>query len=135
MSEHIHNSKRSRLLTNDDLKALVESREGGGFVTMLNPLELFLSTELLEQLTRDSLAALRNNRKPDETAEQKVSADRAIQQRIDFLAWLDTQRQPDIYMSLYPADMDGLDELDDLEDLDDLQEFLDDEDGQRELPF
>jgi hypothetical protein len=106
-----------RLVTNADLQRLIESRDNvSGFVTMLHPLELYIARPTLEAMTRDSLAAIRDNRLKDETADQRVAADRAIQQRVDFLAWLSSQ--PDeVYMAIYPAEMDGLDELDDLQDL------------------
>lgn len=115
-----------RLLSNADLQKLIESREGSGFVTMLHPLELFMTRETLDALTRQSLDAIRLNRKPTETEEERIGVERSIQQRVDFLSWLQTQPE-EIYMALYPADMDGLDDLDDLQDL------LEDDD--RELPF
>lgn len=122
--------RKHELVSNEDLKRLVESREGSGFVSMLHPLELFMPREQLEDLTRRSLADIRSSRDfGAETDEQRVEANRSIQQRVDFLSWL--AHAPDkVYMSLYPADIDG---LDDLEDLDDLQEILEDE--QKDLPF
>jgi len=82
---------------------------------MLHPLELFMSREQLESLTRQSLEAIRTNRPSTETADERLASDRAIQQRVDFLAWLTTQEEQ-VYMAIYPADMDGLDELDDMAD-------------------
>jgi len=120
--------RKLRLVTNDELAAILSGRETTGFTTMLHPLELFMARDMLEALTKQSLDAVRSQRQSDETKEQRVAAERSIQQRIDFLAWL--QGQPEnIYMAIYPADMDGLDELEDLQDL------LEDDNPQRDLPF
>lgn len=119
------NKRHLRLVTNADLQKLIESRDNAsGFVTMLHPLEMFMTRDLLESLTRDSLAALRHNRPTTETAPERIATDRAIQQRVDFLAWL-TGQPEQIYMALYPAELDGLDEL---EDLPELQDGLEDDD-------
>jgi hypothetical protein len=119
--------KHLKLVTNEDLQKLLESRSNtSGFVTMLHPLELFMSREQLETLTRQSLEAIKTQRSTTETPEERLATDRAIQQRVDFLAWLTTQPE-DVYMAIYPADMDGLDELDDMADL------IDDTD--KPLPF
>jgi hypothetical protein len=124
------NSEKPRhlkLISNEDLKNLIQSREGTGFVTMLSPLELFMARDVLEGLVRASLDALRSERKPNESPDQKIGVERAIQQRVDFLSWL--QVQPDqLYMAMYPADMDGLDDLEDL-----LEEFAEGEGP--DLPF
>lgn len=109
--------KHLKLVTNEDLKKILESRSNSsGFVTMLHPLELFMSREQLETLTRQSLEAIKTSRSNTETPEERLASDRAIQQRVDFLAWLTTQAEQ-VYMAIYPADMDGLDELEDLVDL------------------
>lgn len=108
--------KHLKLVTNEDLKKILESRSNAsGFVTMLHPLELFMSREQLETLTRESLEAIKTNRLSTETADERLASDRAIQQRVDFLAWLTTQEEQ-VYMAIYPADMDGLDELEDMAD-------------------
>lgn len=125
MSDDSPQKRHLRLVTNADLKKLIESREGSGFVTMLHPLELFIPRDTLIELTRRSLDALRVNRKPNETADERVAVERGIQQRVDFLAWLATQTD-EIYTAVYPADMDGLDELEDL---------LDEDQPDKPLPF
>lgn len=108
--------KHLKLVTNEDLKKILESRSNAsGFVTMLHPLELFMSREQLESLTRDSLDAIKTNRPTTETADERMASDRAIQQRVDFLSWLTSQPEQ-VYMAIYPADMDGLDELEDMVD-------------------
>lgn len=113
------NKRHLRLVTNADLQKLIESRDNAsGFVTMLHPLELFMTRDLLESLTRDSLAAIRDTRRAEENDAERTAAERAMQQRVDFLAWLTSQ--PDqIYMAIYPAELDGLDELEDLPELND----------------
>lgn len=126
MSSESPQKRHLRLITNADLKQLIESREGSGFVTMLHPLELFVPRDFLSEVTRRSLEALKANRKTTETDDERKAFERGIQQRVDFLAWLTTQ-PPEIYTALYPADHDGLDELEDLQDL------LEDDD--RPLPF
>lgn len=126
MTRDPNDRKHLRLVTNAELKRLIESREGSGFVTMLHPLEMFASRDALDALTRQSLDAIRSYRKENETDDERMATDRAIQQRVDFLSWLTSQ--PDhVYMAMYPADMDGLD------DIDDLDELLGDD--QSELPF
>jgi hypothetical protein len=128
MTHNPRQNPKPRLMTNEELARVLASRDGAGFTTMLHPLELFMPRELLESLTQTSLEAVRMRPLDKETDIERRAAETAIQQRIDFLGWL--QGQPDnIYMALYPADMDGLDELGDLEDL------LGDEDPQRDLPF
>jgi hypothetical protein len=109
-------SQHLRLSTNDELQELVQSRETSGFVTMLHPLELFMSGDFLETITRESLEAIRSKRKSDETPTERLAAERAIQQRVDFLSWLVGQPEQ-IYMAMYPAELDGLDDLEDLQDL------------------
>jgi hypothetical protein len=108
--------QRLRLSTNDELQKLVESRETSGYVTMLHPLELFMARDLLEAITRESLDAIRSKRKADETPAERLAVERAIQQRVDFLSWLVGQPEQ-IYMAMYPAELDGLDDLEDLQDL------------------
>jgi hypothetical protein len=107
-------SRHIRLVTNADLQRVIESRENAsGFVTMLHPLELFMTRDALEALTRESLQALRDRPTDTESPAERVEAQRAIQQRVDFLAWLTTQSDS-VYMAMYPAEMDGLDELEDM---------------------
>jgi hypothetical protein len=113
-------------LTNKDLQRIIESRTSSGYVSMLNPLEIYMRRELLDEVTRQSMESIRDSRKASETKTERDAAERALQQRIDFLSWLDTQPE-DVYMAVYPADMDGLDDLEDLQDL------LDNDTGR--LPF
>ena len=126
MTEQPSDKRHMRLVSNADLKKLIDSREGSGFVTMLHPLELFMERDYLYAITRQSLDAIKAGRKPEETDNERLGVERALQQRIDFMAWLMTQ-PADVYMSLYPSEMDGLDELDDLQDIV--------EDDNRPLPF
>lgn len=105
-----------RLVTNEDLKRLIESRESGGFVTMLHPLELFMSRALLIELTRESMERIRTQAPNEQAPNEQLAVQRALQQRVDFLGWLAGQPEQ-VYMALYPAEMDGLDDLDELLDL------------------
>ena len=84
-------------------------------------MEVFLDRDHLIEMTRISLETLRAERQVEqETPKQKRSVDRAIQQRIDFAAWLGGQPQH-VHIGLYPVIEDGLSD-------DDVQEVLDDED-------
>lgn len=102
-------------LGDDELQRILGDNNIRGTVGMIRPMEVFIDTAFLQDLCRDSLARLR--REPPPTDEKKLLLHRrAIQQRIDFAAWLQAQRAAEIYMAMYPADEDGLDD-DDLEDL------------------
>jgi hypothetical protein len=105
-----------RLVTNEELRDLIQSRTSNGFVNMLHPLELDIPRDVLDQWTRTSLQALRDelSRAADSA---RAEIERGIQQRVDFLAWLQTQEQDQVFMAIYPADMDGLDDLDDLDEV------------------
>ena len=105
-----------RLVSNEELRELIQSRTSNGFVNMLHPLELDIPREVLDQWTRTSLQALRDelSRAADSA---RAEIERGIQQRVDFLAWLQTQEQDQVFMAIYPADLDGLDDLDDLDEV------------------
>ena len=105
-----------RLVSNEELRELIQSRTSNGFVNMLHPLELDIPRDVLDQWTRTSLQALRDelSRAADSA---RAEIERGIQQRVDFLAWLQTQEQDQVFMAIYPADMDGLDDLDDLDEV------------------
>lgn len=111
----------SEPISDDELHRILQDASVPGTVSMLRPLELYLNRKWIQELVRESLQRLQSNRHPqDETPTQRKDAVRAIQQRVDFLSWL--QRQPDdeLYMALYPVSEDGLSE-DDLDDL--LEDF------------
>lgn len=104
-------------LSDDELKRILQDASVPGTVSMLRPLELFLSRKWLQDLCRDSLARIRAERDPAaETDDQRKAARRAEQQRIDFMAWLQQQKEDEIYIALYPVAEDGLSD-DDLNDL------------------
>lgn len=106
-----------RLVTNDELRDLIQSRNSNGFVNMLHPLELYIPREVLNALTRDSLQALRTQTLPNATDAEKAQIERGIQQRVDFISWLQGQGDEHIYMAIYPAALDGLDDLEELEEI------------------
>lgn len=116
MADDTPKKRHLRLVSNEDLQRILHIRAGSGNVSMLNPLELFMDREQLLTMTRQSMADIKRQRPADETPEQHNAVERALQQRIDFLAWLDTQPEQ-VYMAIYPSDIDGLDDLDDLLDL------------------
>lgn len=103
-------------LNDDELRRIFEHTAPSGSVSMLRPLEVFLPRTWLMELCRDSLRRMKETREPSaETALQQKAAQRALQQRIDFLAWLQRQDYDEIYMALYPVAEDGLeDDWDDL---------------------
>jgi hypothetical protein len=105
-----------RLVSNEELRELIQSRTSNGFVNMLHPLELDIPREVLDQWTRTSLQALRDEL-PRAADSARAEIERGIQQRVDFLAWLQTQEQDQVFMAIYPADLDGLDDLDDLDEV------------------
>lgn len=125
--------RKLRLVTNEELQRILAQRDNSsGFVTMLHPIDLYIPREMLEQLTRRSLDALRSGAEPEMTPEQARGFNAGIQQRIDFLSWLQGQ-DDEVYMSIYPADMDGLDDLEDLLKDDDLNNT--DDPPPIDLPF
>lgn len=104
-------------MSDDELARILQDVSVPGTVSMLRPLELYLNRKWLQELCRDSLTRIRSERKPDqETDDQRKAGRRAEQQRIDFLAWLQQQKDEEIYIALYPVAEDGLsdDDLDDL---------------------
>lgn len=108
-------------ISDAELDAILTRNRANGSVSMLRPMEVFLDRDHLIEMTRMSLDTLRAERQPDhEDPKQKRNADRAIQQRIDFAAWLGGQPQR-VHIGLYPVIEDGLSD-------DDVQDVLDDED-------
>lgn len=109
-------------LNDDELQRILGEDNIRGTVSMIRPLELFLETKFLQNLCRESLNRLREEPPPTDPQKRRLYY-RAVQQRIDFAAWLQAQRDEEIYMALYPVAEDGLDD-DDLDDLlEDLPEF------------
>ncbi len=107
-------------ISDAELDAILNRNRVNGSVSMLRPLEIYVSRDFLLDLTRASLTTMQDNRRPaEETASQTKAANRSIQQRIDFIAWLQSQPEQ-VYLALYPADMDGLTD-------DDVQDVLDDD--------
>lgn len=106
-----------RLVTNEELHSLIQSRNSSGFVNMLHPMELDVPRDALDTWTRRSLEQLRNDEQTIKNPAERATIRRAIQQRIDFLAWLQVQEEDEIHMAIYPADMDGLDDLEDLDEV------------------
>lgn len=76
-------------------------------VSMLSPLKMFLDRDGLQRLVRRSLKGLVAQR---DNAKDLHAIDEAIQQRIDFLAYLQAFQDPAIYMAMYPEHEDGLDD-------------------------
>lgn len=100
------------VLSDADIEALIPKKGAARSVNMLHPMEIFVERESVGALIRHSLRLMQAgvHRSDDESAEQALAYDMAMQQRVDFLAWL--QSQPDlVYLAIYPADQDGLDEL------------------------
>lgn len=89
-------------ISDSELKKLIEGMKVPIKVSMLSPLDIYVDTATLRQLVRESLHRLEHNRTGDDTETRAVEY--AIQQRIDFLAWLHTAKDPEVFMSMYPAD-------------------------------
>lgn len=118
MPDNPQDKRHLRLVSNEELRQIIESRQGSGIVSMLHPLEMDIPREVLDNLTRHSLDALRRDvQRPGLDSKTRLSIDTAIQQHIDFLAYLQTQDADALHMALYPADLDGLDDLEDLDEL------------------
>ena len=89
-------------ITDSELKQLLESMRVPIHVSMLSPLDIYVNTASLRTMVRESLKHLEQSR-GDPHMEVKA-IEYAIQQRIDFLAWLQNSNEPDVLMSMYPAD-------------------------------
>lgn len=75
--------------------------------SMAHPVEFYMSRDLLIELLEASLQTIKENRVP--TTEQEGETqyiESAIQQRIDFLDELRHRRDPEIYIALYPVDLE-----------------------------
>lgn len=108
-------------ISDAELDAILTRNRANGSVSMLRPLELLLERDHLIDMARVSLDLLRAQPHPEPSAaKQQRAANRAIQQRIDFIAWLGCQPAR-VAIGLYPVIEDGLSD-------DDVQEVLDDED-------
>jgi len=105
-------------ISDAELDAILNRNRANGSVSMLRPMEIVVSRDYLLQVTRQSLTTLQSARQPDtEDDKQRRSADRSIQQRIDFMAWLSSQPEQ-IQLAIYPitagiTDDDVMDVLDD----------------------
>lgn len=118
-AEHISDAELDRILNLD---------RANGNVNMLRPMEIALSRDLLTEHVRTDLERLRAlPTDPDATVQERRLRLRAIQQRLDFLAWLNGQPEL-VEVAIYPSSELGLTE-DDLADLieDGLLPFDDDE--------
>lgn len=109
----------SEYMNDDELQRILGDPSIRGTVSMIRPMEVFINTKFLQELCRESLLRLREQPAPTDDKQRRLYQ-RAVQQRIDFAAWLQVQRDPEIYMALYPVSEDGLDD----DDLDDLIEDL-----------
>lgn len=108
-------------ISDAELDAILNRNRANGSVSMLRPMEIHLTRDYLIEVTRQSLEAMQAmSRSAEETPKQKRSVDRAMQQRIDFMAWLSTQPEQ-VHVALYPVDIDGITD-------DDVMDVLDDED-------
>lgn len=107
-------------ISDAELDAILNRNRANGSVSMLRPMEIPLQRDYLIQVTRESLEQLQSHRQPDqEDDKQKKITDRALQQRIDFMAWLSSQPEQ-ILIALYPVDVGITD--------DDVMDVLDDDD-------
>lgn len=108
-------------LSDDELQRLLDPKRPSGRVSMMHPLEVFVTRAWLEEVCRESLRRMAENRvTTQETPKQARSAQRAYQQRVDFLSWLKTQPE-EVYIALYPMAEDGLSD-------EDFEDFLNDSD-------
>ena len=94
-------------LSEKELSKLLTGAQVPVKVSMLSPLEIFVDRDGLQRLLRRSIKGLVAQR---EEVTDMQTVDLAIQQRIDFLAYLQAYQDPEIYMAMYPAHEDGLDD-------------------------
>ena len=81
-------------------------------VSMLNPLEVYVSKQWLQRVCRSSLTKMKARLETTfPTDDQKQAAQLGIQQRVDLFAWLTQHPDDRIYISMYPTDLDGTDDL------------------------
>ena len=72
-------------------------------VTPEEPLQIFISREVLQAVLEGSIAAIHANRDAlDTTPELKADTAQLLRQRERFLAWVKRHPKPDIYVALYP---------------------------------
>lgn len=99
-------------LNDEELRRLITGLKVPIKVSMLSPLDIYVDTATLRKLIRESLEQLEASR---DTAEiETVALEYAIQQRIDFLAWLHSRGDEPVFMSMYPADVEDDERLEDL---------------------
>lgn len=108
--------------SDDELGRIFGGGNVRGKVSMLRPMEVPISTAFLQDLCREALARHRRHSPPTDE-KKRLDHQRAIQQCIDFAAWLQSQSDAEIQMAIYPANEDGLDDEDLEELLDDLPEM------------
>lgn len=72
-------------------------------VTPEEPLQVYISREVLATILDVSISAIHANRaKLDTTPELKAETAQLIRQRERFLAWVTRHPKPNIYVALYP---------------------------------
>lgn len=99
-------------LNDEELHRLIDGLKVPIKVSMLSPLDVYVDTATLRKLIRDSLASLEASR--DTSDIETRALEYAIQQRIDFLAWLHARGDEPLFMSMYPADVEDDERLDEL---------------------
>lgn len=98
-------------MPNDEIRELLKGLKVPVKVSMLSPLDVYINTEVLRAVVRKSLKGLEEHR---DQLEEFKALEYAIQQRIDFLAWLQTVKDDEIMISLYPAEVPGDERIDEL---------------------
>jgi hypothetical protein len=72
-------------------------------VTAEEPLQVYISREVLATIVEGSIAAIHANRDAlDTTPELKADTAQLLRQRERFLAWVKRHPKPNIYVALYP---------------------------------
>ena len=99
-------------INDDELRKLLTGLKVPIKVSMLSPLDMYVDTATVRRLVRESLSRLEQSRHTPDLETRAVEY--AIQQRIDFLAWLQAQEDAEVLMSMYPADTPDDPRLDEL---------------------
>lgn len=101
----------SEMLSDDEIRSILDPEAETPKVSMLNPLTIELSASDLESLLRKALTNELDSKRPVGISVVDV---RERQRCVDLLAWLALQTGA-VAISLYPASEDGLEDLDTLE--------------------
>lgn len=86
---------------NDELNKLWNQLETE--VSPMHPLEIYIHRDTLISIIEDNLATIRESRREAESDVERTHADALTQQRVEFLAYLRSERQDAVFVAMYPV--------------------------------